>query len=143
MANLIKKYDILNSNFLRDFFEDDFMGDTFFHRRLSPPVNISEDADRYMLEVLTPGIEKENIKIKRQGNILTISYEQQDTAEYEGKNYHRREFQKKSFSRSLNLPENVKIEDISSEYRDGILKISMPKLEKGKPEDDIIDIEVK
>lgn len=143
MANLIKKYDIFTPNFLRDFFEDDFLTDSFFHRRLIPPVNISETSDSYVIEVSTPGIEKDNIKIRRQGNVLTLSYEQQDSKEYDKKNYHRKEFQSRPFSRSINLPEGVEIDKISSEYRDGILTVSIPKLDQSKPEEDIIDIEIK
>ena len=143
MPNLIKKYDIFTPNFLRGFFEDEFLTDSFFHRRLTPPLNISETSDSYVVEVSTPGIEKDNIKIRRQGNVLTISYEQQDSKEYDKKNYHRKEFQSRSFSRSLNLPENIEIDKISSEYRDGILTVSMPKLDHSKPEENIIDIEIK
>jgi len=143
MANLIKKYDFFNPNLLRDFFEDDFLTDSFFHRRLTPPVNISETSNSYVIEISTPGIEKDNIKIKRQGNILTLSYEQQDVKEYEKKNYHRKEFQSRSFSRSLNIPEDSKLDNISSEYKDGILIISIPKLYESKTKEDVIDIEIK
>ena len=142
MANLIKKYDIFTPSFLRDFFEDDFLTDSFFHRRLTPPVNISETSNSYVIEVSTPGVEKDNIKIRRQGNVLTLSYEQQDTKEYDKKNYHRKEFQSRSFSRSLNLPEDAEIDKISSEYRDGILTVSIPKLYESKAKEDIIDIEI-
>lgn len=142
MANRIKKYDIFNTGFLRDFLEDDFLRDSFFHRRLTPPVNIWEGSDSYVVEVSTPGIKKEDIKIRRQGNVLTISYDD-ESREYNEKNYHRKEFQKRSFSRSLNLPEDVEIDKILSEYRDGILIISIPKSWVSAPEDEIIDIEIK
>ncbi len=143
MANRIKKYDIFNPGFLKDFFEDDFLTDSFFHRRLTPPVNIWEGSNSYVVEVSTPGIKKEDIKIRRQGNVLTISYDEEESKEYTDKNYHRREFQRRSFSRSLNLPEDVEIDKILSEYRDGILIISIPKSELSPPKDEVIDIEIK
>ncbi|GLI54687.1 hypothetical protein PM10SUCC1_02020 [Propionigenium maris DSM 9537] len=142
MANRIKKYDIFNPGFLRDFLEDDFLTDSFFHRRLTPPVNIWEGSDSYVVEVSTPGIKKEDIKIRRKGNVLTISYDD-ESREYNEKNYHRKEFQRRSFSRSLNLPEDVEIDKILSEYRDGILTISIPKSWVSASEDEIIDIEIK
>lgn len=143
MSNLIKKYDIFNPGFLRDFFEDDFLTDSFFHRRLTPPVNIWETSNSYVVEVSTPGITKENIKIKRQGNVLTISHEEKESREFDEKNYHRREFQSRSFSRSLTLPDNVEIDKILSEYMDGILTVSIPKSKLSPPEDEVIDIEIK
>jgi len=143
MANLIKKHDIFNPNFLREFFEDDFLTDSFFHRRVTPPINISENKDGYSIEVSTPGIEKKNIKIQRQKNILTISYEQSDNKAYEGKNYHRREFQSRSFSRSINLPENVDTDKITSAYSNGILTISVPKLISKATKKEVVDIEIK
>lgn len=143
MANLIRKYDIFNPSLLKDFFEDDFLGDSFFHKRLSPPVNISEDNNGYLIEVSIPGIEKDNINIKRQGNILTLSYEQQESKEIDKRNYHRKEFQSRSFSRSLNLPEDAKVDRIASEYKDGVLTVSIPKLYQSKTKDEIIDIEIK
>ncbi len=143
MANLIKRHEIFNPNFFRDFFEDDFLTDSFFHKRISPPINISESEDGYSVEVSTPGIEKDNIKIQRQKNILTISYEQNDRKVYEEKNYHRREFQSRSFSRSINLPEDVDIYKITSAYSNGILTISVPKLKSKVSKDEVIDIEIK
>lgn len=143
MSNLIRKYDIFNPSFLRDFFEDDFLTDSFFHKRLTPPINISENNNDYLIEVSIPGIEKDNISIKRQGNILTFSYEQQECKEIDKKNYHRKEFQSRSFSRSLNLPEDVKVDKIVSEYKNGVLTVSIPKLYQSKVKDEIIDIEVK
>ena len=142
MANLIKKYDIFSPSLFKDFFEDDIFNDSFFHRRAVPPVNVSEDKDKYLIEVSVPGVEKENIKIVRNNEVLTISYEQKTSSDYKEKNYFKREFQMQSFSRSFNLPADVILDKISSEHKDGVLSISLPKQEV-KSVEDVVDIEIK
>ena len=142
MANLIKKYDVFTPSIFKDFFEDDIFNDRFFHRRAIPPVNVIEDSDKYRIEVSVPGIEKENIKVTRNQDTLTISYEQKSSDEYKEKNYYRKEFQSQSFNRSFTLPADVVLDNISSEHKDGILTISLPKKEITKKEE-IVDIEIK
>ncbi|WP_320047720.1 Hsp20/alpha crystallin family protein [uncultured Ilyobacter sp.] len=66
-----------------------------------------------------------------------------DTKVYEEKNYHRREFRSRSFSKSINLPEDADIDKITSEYANGILTISVPKLKSQTNKDDIVDIQIK
>ncbi len=141
MGNLIKKYDFFNPNVFKDFFEDDIFNDKFFHRRALPPVNVSEDREKYQIEVSVPGIDKENIKVTREKDMITISYEQKKSDEYKDKNYHRKEFQSQSFSRSFNLPADVDADKISSKHKDGVLEITLPKSEIAKKED-VVDIEI-
>ncbi len=142
MTNLIKKSDFFSPSIFKDFFEDDFFPERFLHRRITPPVNVSEESDKYLVEISVPGISKENIKVKRDGDVLTVSYEQESSDEVKEKNYRRKEFQKQAFSRSFNLPENVKSEEIKSKHEDGILTITLPKKEvEEKPETIDIDIE--
>jgi HSP20 family protein len=143
MANLIKKHDIFGNDLFKDLFDDDFLMSNFFHRKNMPPVNISETDKEFMVEMSAPGIKKDEIKITRQGTLLNISYEHKDEKEEKDKkkNYYKKEFQSVSFSRSIQLPDNVDLEKINSEYHDGILKISVPKLEKDK--DKPVEIKVK
>lgn len=141
MGNLIKKYDFFSPSIFKDFFEDDIFNDKLFHRRAVPPVNVSEDREKYQIEVSVPGIDKENIKVSREKNMLTVSYEQKSTDEYEDKNYHRKEFQCHSFSRSFDLPADVLLDKISSKHKDGVLTITLPKSEIIEKED-VIDIDI-
>ncbi|WP_319371933.1 Hsp20/alpha crystallin family protein [uncultured Ilyobacter sp.] len=141
MGNLIKKYDFFNPSVFKDFFEDDVFNDKIFRRRSLPPVNVSEDDEKYQIEVSVPGIEKENIKVSRDKDMLTISYEQKTSDEYKDKNYHRKEFQCQSFSRSFNMPPDVELEKIYSKHQDGILTIHLPKSESARKED-VVDIEI-
>ncbi|MCS5421344.1 MULTISPECIES: Hsp20/alpha crystallin family protein [Psychrilyobacter] len=142
MSNLIKKYDFFNPDIFRSLFEDDIFTDRLLHRRIMPPINVLENEENYQVDVSIPGIKKENIKITCKGRVLTISYKQKKSDEYKEKNYHRREFKSQSFSRSFTVPENVNLEKISSEHKDGILSILLPKIEVTKKEN-TIDIEIK
>ena len=142
MHDLIKKNEFFSSDIFRNLLDDEFFTDRLLHRRVMPPTNVSENKENYQVDISIPGIEKENIKVTYKGRILTISYEQKKSEEHKEKNYHRREFECKSFARSFTVPKNVDLERISSEYKDGILTISLPKIEEAK-EDEAIDIEIK
>jgi len=142
MSNLVKKSDFLSPNFLKDFFEDDIFTDRFLRKRVMPPVNVSEDKENYQIDVSVPGIKKENIKVSYKDRLLTISYEQKHSNEQKEKNYHKQEFQSQSFMRSFTIPKDVNIEKISSEHKDGLLVILLPKIEMSKREESI-DIEIK
>ena len=100
-----------------------------------PAVNTMETETSYQLELAIPGLKKEDFKIDLDHNILTISSEKKvEKEEKEGEKVTRREFSYSSFQRSFQLPDNVKKEDISAEYIDGLLKLTLPKLESPKLE---------
>lgn len=94
-----------------------------------PAVNISEDEKNYHIEVVAPGMKKENFKINVEDDVLTINAESrhEETEEDAGRQYSRREYSHSSFTRSFRLPENVKDDSISASYQDGVLKLSLPK----------------
>ncbi len=105
--------------------------ETFFNENnLStlPLVNISEDENNYHLELSAPGFEKDNFKISLEDNFINISGEYKNEKENKNKNYTHKEFSYQSFTRSFRLPENVKLDDISAKYDNGILNIYIPKL---------------
>ena len=102
---------------------------------LSAPVNILETETAYNLQLVAPGIRKEEIKINVDRGILTISYEHVDeaTEKNEGK-WVRNEYRAKSFKRSFTLTDNVDASQVSAKYTDGILLLTIPKKEKAAPE---------
>lgn len=116
----------------RDFFNID----DFFERgmvgkfdKAFPAVNISEDEKNYSVEVVAPGFSKEDFKLKVEEDILTISAETKSEKKEDGKGkeYTRREYSYSSFTRSFRLPDNVKDDSISASYKDGVLKLELPK----------------
>ena len=115
--------------YMSDFFSSDF--DNFFspQRTYSPLVNIREDEKAYGIEIALPGISKEEMKIEIEKDVLVISSERNEEKKEEQNGYSRREFGHYSFCRSFKIPEDVKGEDISAEFKNGILNIALPKSE--------------
>lgn len=109
----------------------DFLNlDPFFGNRESnlPAVNISEDEKSYSLEIVAPGFKKEDFRLKVEDDILTISAEtRSERKEENGREYTRREYSYSSFTRSFNLPDNVKDDKITAVYQEGILRLELPK----------------
>lgn len=99
-----------------------------------PAVNVSETGSDFRITVAAPGLEKKDFKVEAYDDILTISAEK-EKEEKEEKNgrYNRREYNYSSWSRSFTLPENCDLEKIDAEYKNGELKIVIPKMEVKEP----------
>src|SRR5699024_5061213 len=99
-----------------------------------PSVNIKETKDNFVVEVAAPGMRKEDFKIELDNNIMTISSERSETEGDKDKegNYTRREFSYQSFQRSFTLPNTIQGENVSAQYKDGVLNIVIPKREEAK-----------
>ena len=132
MSNLARRNRDINP--WRDFLNlDEFFGNAMPGRSSQlPAVNISENDKCYQVEVVAPGYKKEDFKVKIDDDILTISAETKTEHTEEGKNkeYSRREYSSSSFTRSFQLPNNVKDDTITATYQDGILKLEMSKTEE-------------
>ena len=92
-----------------------------------PAVNISETGKEYELSLAAPGIKKEDFKIEIDGNLITISAEQEKKIEEKEKAYTRKEYNYSSFSRCFTLPEEALKDKAEASYKDGVLKIVLPK----------------
>lgn len=111
---------------------DEFFNDEVRTRQesFSPSMDISENEKEFVIEVEVPGMDKENIQINMEKNVLTISGERKFQEKEEDKQYHRVESHYGTFSRSLTLPDNADSESIQAAYENGILSISIKKSEK-------------
>lgn len=121
--------------FFPSLFDDDFFSSVPASNRLSthmPAVNIREDEKNYFLELAVPGMDKKDIKINIDEDVLTISSETKNESEDKQDGYTRKEFSYSSFVRNFYIPENVKRENINASYKDGILTVSFPKMEEDK-----------
>jgi HSP20 family protein len=99
----------------------------------SPLVDISEDEKEYLIKAEIPEMKKDDIKISVQDNVLSISGERKYEKDEKGKKYHRVERAYGSFVRSFTLPEDADGSKVGAEYKDGVLKVHLPKSEKAKP----------
>ena len=89
--------------------------------------NIWDSGDDFKVRISVPGLTKKDIKVNVNGNILTISCDSEDNKEQSKKNYIVREYSYNAWSRSIALPEKVNPEDIKIKYKDGVLKLDLPK----------------
>lgn len=99
----------------------------------SPLVDITEDDKEYIVKAEIPEMKKEDIKINVHDDVLTVSGERKYEKEEKGKKYHRVERAYGSFMRSFTLPEDADGTKVNAEYKDGVLKVRLPKSEKAKP----------
>lgn len=99
-----------------------------------PAVNISETDTDFRICLAVPGLEKKDFKVEMMEEMLTISAEK-EKEEKEEKNgrVNRREYNYNSWSRSFTLPENCDITRINAEYKNGELKVVIPKKEVKEP----------
>jgi HSP20 family protein len=97
-----------------------------------PSTNLYDLGDRFELIAEIPGISKEDIDVKIQGNYLEISGKREVNVP-EGYRVHRSERGSASFTRSLTLPADVDSDKVSAALKDGILVLTLPKLEAAKP----------
>ena len=98
-----------------------------------PAVNIIENFPSFVVEIAAPGLGKEDFKIEVEEDMLKISSEKA-TQQEENKDsqYRKREFNYESFERSFKLPENIEIDKIQAKYENGILNVTLPKMEEKK-----------
>lgn len=99
----------------------------------SPLVDISEDDKEYVIKAEIPEMKKEDIKLNVQNDVLTITGERKYEKEEKNKKYHRVERAYGSFMRSFTLPEDADGTKVAADYKDGLLKVHLPKSEKAKP----------
>ena len=99
-----------------------------------PAVEIKEDEKNYYLEAETPGLSEKEMEVTIEDGVLTLSGERKtETEKKEGK-VHRTERYYGQFSRSFGIPENVKAEEITAHYENGVLKLTLPKGEEAEPQ---------
>jgi len=115
------------------FFREPAVEEGLLSRRM-PLSNIRETNDEVIVEAELPGMKKEDIHVTVQDNMLTIKGEQRREDERTEGRYHREERYFGNFERSFSLPASVADDKISANFKDGILKIVLPKqpASKGK-----------
>ena len=112
-----------------------------FSRALNvPAINVKETEHEYKLSIAVPGLEKDDFDIQLHQGMLTISAEKEENKNSNDK-YNRREYNYSSWTRSFSLPEDAVDGKISAEYKNGELKIEVPRNgEKKKNEGKHIEI---
>jgi HSP20 family protein len=111
---------------------DRYFGD-FDHSAGWPAVDVSEDDDNYLVEVELPGLSEKDVEVKVENGVLTIASRKDESREEKDEGYIRKERRHYSFSRSFSLPDNVDLEKITANFKNGLLDIAVPKAPAAKP----------
>ena len=120
---------------------DSFFNDFFnwepvvFGGEWTPTLEVKEDDKALYVNAELPGLDEKELSVTLEHNVLTISGERKEERE-EGdkeKNYHFSERRYGSFSRSIAVPDGIKADQIAAEYKNGLLKITLPKSEEAQP----------
>ena len=110
----------------------DYFGYSTTQRGAYPFVNLFQEGDNTVLTAEVPGMSKEDIKLEIKENLLRISGKRK--VEYpEKSSVHRLERRNINFDRTLKLPVKVDPAQVNAEYKNGILKVVMPRAESDKP----------
>lgn len=118
-----------------EMFSNDYLGGTEpTSTSFIPAVNVSEKETQYVLEMSIPGFQKEDVTVEIDKDVLTISSEVVDQNEETSVRFTRKEFGKRSFSRSFSLPKTVNLDKIEASYKNGILSMTLPKKQEALPQ---------
>jgi HSP20 family protein len=102
--------------------------------RRYPLINLSEDKDKLYVEALTPGVDPKSLNVSVMQNRLTLSGEKSPiSGDVKPEAFHRNERASGKFLRTLDLPVEVDDGSVEAEYKNGLLRVTVPKAEKAKP----------
>lgn len=129
LAGFRNEFDSLFNRFFDGNFETSLPA--VFQRARFPPINVAETEKSWTVAVELPGLKEQDIQIQMLGRQLLISGERKWEDEKKCKEFHRVESQYGAFQRSVQLPENTKLdpEAIVATYKKGMLEIVLPKME--------------
>jgi HSP20 family protein len=102
-------------------------------RNWVPPADIYETDNDLVVTTDLPGVDPKNIDVRVENNVLSIRGERHFERKIENENFHRVERMHGGFARSFTLSTAVQADKIQATYKDGVLRISLPKAEQAKP----------
>ncbi len=107
----------------------------------SPACDIYETDNEIVVKAELPEVKKEEVHVSIENNLLTIRGERKFSEETKQENYHRLERRYGAFTRSFTLPNFADASKINAEFKDGMLRVTLPKREEAKPKQ--IEVKVK
>jgi len=113
----------------------------FFSNSSSPRVDVYQTEDKVVVKAEIPGVSKEDLNVYVDENSIKLSGQTKKENKFKDENVFRTERYYGSFSRTIPLPAEVKSEQAEAEYKDGILSITVPKVEPSKVKGRKIDIQ--
>jgi HSP20 family protein len=122
------------SNFFSDpFFPAETAGDEASPKVWHPAVDIFEKDDKLVIKAELPGMDKKDISLDLQNGVLTLRGERKYENEVQEENFYRKEMSRGTFVRTFALPAEVDAEQVTADFKDGILTVEVPAPETRKP----------
>ena len=125
--------DRANRLFEGSFFPTEWLSKESDLRDWTPTVDVSEIEEKIIIKAELPGVDKKDIHVDVKDGILSITGERSYEKEVKEEKFHRRERAFGKFHRSFALPDGLDPEKIDADYKDGVLKVEIPKPEEKKP----------
>lgn len=108
-------------------------GKEFTLANFSPDVDIIEDEKEYLVKADLPEMKKEEVKVMVENGVLSIAGERKTEKEEKNKTFHRIERSFGSFERTFTMPEDADASKLTAEFKDGVLRVHMPKNPAAQP----------
>ena len=126
---LVRQRGLENSvgNFFDNFFTEEWKADSFY-----PNADVYEDEKNVYVEVDIAGMDKKDIKVELDNNILTIKGERAERKRTEKENYYCEERSSGKFERRFSLGNKIQGDQTNADYKNGVLKVTVPKKEESK-----------
>jgi HSP20 family protein len=109
------------------------LGRTFGGAVFSPDFEVKERADAFVIKADLPGVQEKDLEISCHGNRVTISGRREEEKLEEGETYYAAERSYGAFTRSFMLPDNGDVDRADAEFKDGVLRLTVPKKAEEKP----------
>ncbi len=129
MSTIVKRSPDLLGGLIENFWNDaNWFKPELGERFPMPAVNIKNNENEFEIELAAPGLKKEDFNIEVKENELKLSVNKSSENEEKTDNYTRKEFSYFNFQRNFALPKNaIDTENVQANYKDGILKVTLPK----------------
>ena len=120
---------------LFDRFFEDFELPSPFSEEMTfrPAFDVSETENELIVKAEVPGMDQKDIDINLSDGLLTIKGEKKHEKKDKNENYHCVERHYGKFSRTMRVPFEVEADKVDASYKDGVLKVTLPKSETAKP----------
>jgi len=115
-----------------DIFRDVFPRGEEMAGVLEPPIEVAEGESDVTVKMLVPGVEKDQLQITIDENVLTVRGEVRKEHEEKKKNYFRQEIRYGAFQRAVRLPTEVEAAKAAADLKNGTLEITLPKAKQPK-----------
>ena len=136
----MREFDNIHNSFKKYFDDFTIMKSYFNQNAFSPKINIHEKDNQLIINAEIPGVKKEDLKLTLQDNILTIEGEKKNLIEESEIKYFLTERSFGSFKRSFTLTDDVDSEKINAKFENGVLSITLAKVEEKSPIEKVIEV---